>query len=152
MCNFLLVWYYCTLTIREAILRVNGSRIKGWWLVHHYISCVLCGIALTWRDECYHEFRPLFFLIIVYVGTVQLLQTKYQIGCLRRLHALGQRYPMDITVGKRFYSFRQSHSFVLIVFSEGFSSWMFKGLTFLLPFLVGGYVSFQFLLPEFVAY
>lgn len=25
---------------------------------------------------------------------------------------------------------------------EGFSSWMFKGLTFLLPFLIGGYVSF----------
>lgn len=23
---FLMVWYYCTLTIREAILRVNGSR------------------------------------------------------------------------------------------------------------------------------
>ena len=27
---FLLVWYYCTLTIRESILKVNGSRIKGW--------------------------------------------------------------------------------------------------------------------------
>ena len=25
---FLIVWYYCTLTIRESILRVNGSRIK----------------------------------------------------------------------------------------------------------------------------
>lgn len=29
--NFLMVWYYCTLTIRESILRVNGSKIKGWW-------------------------------------------------------------------------------------------------------------------------
>ena len=28
--TFLLVWYYCTLTIRESILTVNGSRIKGW--------------------------------------------------------------------------------------------------------------------------
>lgn len=26
--NFLMVWYYCTLTIRESILRVNGSKIK----------------------------------------------------------------------------------------------------------------------------
>lgn len=25
---FLIVWYYCTLTIRESILRVNGSKIK----------------------------------------------------------------------------------------------------------------------------
>lgn len=24
--NFLLVWYYCTLTIRESILISNGSR------------------------------------------------------------------------------------------------------------------------------
>uniref|UniRef100_A0A914HBK8 Transmembrane protein n=1 Tax=Globodera rostochiensis TaxID=31243 RepID=A0A914HBK8_GLORO len=45
----------------------------------------------------------------------------YQTGCLRRLHALGQRHSMDITV-------------------EGFSSWMFKGLTFLLPFLIVGYL------------
>lgn len=27
LCNFLLVWYYCTLTIRESILRVNRSRL-----------------------------------------------------------------------------------------------------------------------------
>lgn len=27
--HFLLVWYHCTLTIRESILIVNGSRIKG---------------------------------------------------------------------------------------------------------------------------
>ena len=25
---FLIVWYYCTLTVRESILIVNGSRIK----------------------------------------------------------------------------------------------------------------------------
>ena len=25
---FLIVWYYCTLTIRESILRVNGSKIR----------------------------------------------------------------------------------------------------------------------------
>ncbi|KHN88423.1 Transmembrane protein [Toxocara canis] len=28
ICNFLLVWYYCTLTIRESILRINGSNIN----------------------------------------------------------------------------------------------------------------------------
>ncbi|KAI1721391.1 TMPIT-like protein [Ditylenchus destructor] len=122
LCNFLLVWYYCTLTIRESILRVNGSRIKGWWVLHHYISCVLCGITLTWRDgECYKQFRPLFILVACYIGTVQLMQTKYQTGCLRRLRSLGQRHSMDIS-------------------TEGFSSWMFKGLTFLLPFLMGGYI------------
>ncbi|KAK0418473.1 hypothetical protein QR680_013576 [Steinernema hermaphroditum] len=121
-CNFLMVWYYCTLTIRESILRINGSRIKGWWVLHHYASCVLCGITLTWKDGiCYQAFRNTFILFSMYIGTVQLMQNAYQSGCLRRLHALGQRHSMDITV-------------------EGFSSWMFKGLTFLIPFLVVGYI------------
>uniref|UniRef100_UPI00358E0587 transmembrane protein 120B-like isoform X2 n=1 Tax=Myxine glutinosa TaxID=7769 RepID=UPI00358E0587 len=46
--NFLLVWYYCTLTIRESILITNGSRIKGWWVTHHYVSTFLSGVMLTW--------------------------------------------------------------------------------------------------------
>lgn len=46
--NFLLVWYYCTLTIRESILINNGSRIKGWWVFHHYVSTFLSGVMLTW--------------------------------------------------------------------------------------------------------
>ncbi|KAK6043100.1 TMPIT-like protein [Cooperia oncophora] len=121
MGNFLMVWYYCTLTIRETILRINGSRIKGWWVAHHYLSCVLCGIVLTWKDgECYQAFRPQFLLFSFYISFLQLLQSQYQSGCLRRLHALGQGHQMDITV-------------------EGFKSFMFKGLTFLLPFLVAGY-------------
>ncbi|CAJ0578845.1 unnamed protein product, partial [Mesorhabditis spiculigera] len=119
--NFIMVWYYCTLTIRESILRINGSKIKGWWVLHHYLSCILCGIHLTWKDgPCYQEFRPQFLLFVAYIGLVQLMQSQYQSGCLRRLHALGQGHQMDITV-------------------EGFQSWMFKGLTFLLPFLILGY-------------
>ena len=31
---FLTVWYYCTLTIRESILKVNGSRIKVRYRMH----------------------------------------------------------------------------------------------------------------------
>ncbi|KAM3722937.1 Transmembrane protein [Dirofilaria immitis] len=123
--NFTLVWFYCTLTIRESILRINGSRIKGWWIMHHYVSCVLSGITVTWGDgECYRSFRTQFITFCFYLSFVQLLQCRYQTGCLRRLHALGQRYSMDVSV-------------------EGFSSWMFKGLTFLIPFLVSSYI-FQF--------
>uniref|UniRef100_A0AAY4A4E7 Transmembrane protein 120A n=1 Tax=Denticeps clupeoides TaxID=299321 RepID=A0AAY4A4E7_9TELE len=81
--NFLLVWYYCTLTIRESVLICNGSRIKGWWVFQHY-------------------------------------QTHALFGCLYRLRALGERHNMDITV-------------------EGFQSWMWRGLTFLLVFLLFGH-------------
>ena len=55
-------------------------------------------------------------------GVVQVVQFYYQTGILYRLRALGVRNDMDITL-------------------EGFHSWMFKGFSFLLPFLFIGYVS-----------
>ena len=36
---FLIVWYYCTLTIRESILKVNGSKIKVRFLNNLSIFC-----------------------------------------------------------------------------------------------------------------
>uniref|UniRef100_A0A8B9K2X5 Zgc:103681 n=1 Tax=Astyanax mexicanus TaxID=7994 RepID=A0A8B9K2X5_ASTMX len=123
--NFLLVWYYCTLTIRESVLISNGSRIKGWWVVHHYISTILSGIMLTWPDgELYQMFRIQFWGYCLYQCFVQFLQYYYQSGCLYRLKALGERHNLDLTV-------------------EGFQSWMWRGLTFLLPFLFFGH-SWQF--------
>lgn len=140
---FLLVWYYCTLTIRESILKVNGSRIKGWWRLHHFISTVSAGVLLVWpQGETWQLFRLQFVYFNVYIskwwivflcteifkenivydtGIVQYLQFGYQKGLLYRLKALGERHDMDITI-------------------EGFHSWMWRGLSFLLPFLYGGYI------------
>ncbi|XP_073864237.1 transmembrane protein 120B isoform X11 [Macaca fascicularis] len=88
--NFLLVWYYCTLTIRESILISNGSRIKGWWVSHHYVSTFLSGVMLTWPNgPIYQKFR------------------------------------------NQFLAFS--------IFQKGFQSWMWRGLTFLLPFLFCGH-------------
>ncbi|XP_054570831.1 ion channel TACAN isoform X2 [Eptesicus fuscus] len=97
--NFLLVWYYCTLTIRESILINNGSRPDG---------------------LMYQKFRNQFLSFSMYQSFVQFLQYYYQSGCLYRLRALGERHTMDLTV-------------------EGFQSWMWRGLTFLLPFLFFGH-------------
>ncbi|KAG6452768.1 transmembrane protein 120 homolog isoform X3 [Manduca sexta] len=121
---FLLVWYYCTLTIRESILKVNGSRIKGWWRLHHFISTVVAGILLIWpQNQPWEEFRHTFMWFIAYISVVQYMQFRYQSGVLYRLKALGARHNMDITI-------------------EGFHSWMWRGLSYLLPFLFGGY-TFQ---------
>nr|XP_020454303.1 transmembrane protein 120A-like isoform X2 [Monopterus albus] len=118
--NFLLVWYYCTLTIRESILISNGSRIKGWWVFHHYVSTFLSGVMLTWPEGVlYQMFRNQFLTYCLYQSFVQFLQYYYQSGCLYRLRTLGERHNMDLTV-------------------EGFQSWMWRGLTFLLPFLFFG--------------
>ncbi|XP_055343577.1 ion channel TACAN-like [Paramacrobiotus metropolitanus] len=120
--HFLLVWYYCTLTIREGILRLNGSRIQVWWVAHHYITTVLTGILVTWPDTViYQMFRTQFYIFSLYLGIVQVLQYRYQHGQLYKLKALGERKSMDVTV-------------------EGFHSWMWRGLGFLLPFLFGGYL------------
>lgn len=119
---FLLVWYYCTLTIRESILKVNGSRIKGWWRLHHFLSTVAAGILLIWPDnETWSLFRNQFMAFNIYISLVQYLQFRYQRGVLYRLKALGERHNMDITI-------------------EGFHSWMWRGLSFLLPFLFIGYL------------
>ncbi|KAJ8342847.1 hypothetical protein SKAU_G00327750 [Synaphobranchus kaupii] len=119
--NFLLVWYYCTLTIRESILISNGSRIKGWWVAHHYVFTFLSGVMLTWPEgKLYQMFRNQFLTYSLYQSFVQFLQYYYQSGCLYRLRALGERHNMDLTV-------------------EGFQSWMWRGLTFLLPFLFFGH-------------
>lgn len=119
---FLLVWYYCTLTIRESILKVNGSRIKGWWRAHHFISTVLSGILLIWPNgETYYAFRKQFMSFNMYISFVQYLLFMYQRGCLYRLKALGERHNMDITV-------------------EGFHYWMWRGLGFIIPFLLIGYL------------
>lgn len=58
--NFLLVWYYCTLTIRESILMSNGSRS-----VCHPLSLVtifktIAWICTIWRVVAAHGFN--FFL------------------------------------------------------------------------------------------
>ncbi|XP_072163440.1 transmembrane protein 120A-like [Diadema setosum] len=123
--HFLLVWYYCTLVVRESILRHNGSRIKGWWVVHHYLSVLLTAILLIWPDSVsYRMFRNQFMIFSLYLSVVQLIQYYYQSGCLYRLRALGEKSDMYITV-------------------EGFQNWMWRGLTFLLPFLFVAY-TWQF--------
>lgn len=66
-------------------------------------------------------FRNQFMLFNAYISTVQYLQFRYQQGVLYRLKALGERHNMDITI-------------------EGFHSWMWRGLSFLLPFLFVGYL------------
>ncbi|XP_049599150.1 cell surface glycoprotein MUC18 isoform X2 [Syngnathus scovelli] len=97
--NFLLVWYYCTLTIRESILINNGSRIRSWWVFHHDVSTFLSGVMLTWPEGIlYQMFRNQFLSYCLYQSFVQFLQYYYQSGCLYRLRALGERHNMDLTV------------------------------------------------------
>ncbi|KAG8175334.1 hypothetical protein JTE90_015547, partial [Oedothorax gibbosus] len=95
--------------------------IKGWWRLHHFITTILAGVLILWHDgESYQLFRTQFMLYSCYISFLAFLQYNYQQGCLYRLRALGERHNMDITI-------------------DGFHSWMWRGLKFLLPFLIVGY-------------
>ncbi|XP_035233032.1 ion channel TACAN-like isoform X2 [Stegodyphus dumicola] len=98
------------------------SRMKGWWRINHFIATIQAGVIIVWPDGfMYDQFRKQFTLYTCYTSILQFLQFNYQQGCLYRLRALGERHKMDITI-------------------EGFHSWMWKGLSFLLPFLYIGYI------------
>lgn len=78
---FLLVWYYCTLSIRESILKANGSRIKGWWRLHHVLSTVAAGLLVVWPENAtWGLFRHQFMWYNIYNTLLQFLQFKYQRG------------------------------------------------------------------------
>lgn len=118
---FFLVWYYCTSTVREGILRANGSKIKGWWRIHHALSILCSAILLVWpENNAWNYFRGPFFKYNLYNCLVQYLQFKYQSGAIYRLKALGKKDNMDVTI-------------------EGFHYWMWRGLAFLFPFLFISY-------------
>ncbi|CAF1106278.1 unnamed protein product [Adineta steineri] len=120
--HFLLVWYYCTLTIRESILVVNGSKIQFWWRLHHFISTMCTCILLIWPStKSYKIFRQQHYIFSLYISCVQVLLYYYQRGLLYRLRALGDSDELQISI-------------------EGFQSWMLRGLSFLAPFLFIGYL------------
>lgn len=90
--------YYAILTVRELILIANGSRIKLWWRLHHYISIIQSFVILEWPDgESYEFFRNTFLYFSLYLGVVQLLQFQYQKDQLYKKRSLGQGDIMETT-------------------------------------------------------
>lgn len=79
-------------------------------------TCVVIASSLS-HLYCINWWHSLYCI----PGFLQYLQFGYQKGVLYRLKALGERHDMDITI-------------------EGFHSWMWRGLSFLLPFLFLGYL------------
>eukprot|EP01094_Clydonella_sp_ATCC50884_P019123 TRINITY_DN366_c6_g1_i1.p1 TRINITY_DN366_c6_g1~~TRINITY_DN366_c6_g1_i1.p1 ORF type:complete len:336 (+),score=105.43 TRINITY_DN366_c6_g1_i1:156-1163(+) len=93
-----MLYYYITLALREHILKVNGSHIKSWWLIHHYVSIALGFALLTWSvsEVRYHLMRRFAFCIFVQ-GIVQTMMHRYQLGRLYAKVATGEARSMDVT-------------------------------------------------------
>lgn len=127
---YLALWYYCTLTVRESILIANGSKIKGWWIAHHYLSILICGLVITIPNQTENNYCFGFLLYMFYNSFVSLLQFTYQKSALYGLTATGK-------VDK----FQD----LLVTTDIGLTATVakFMSLTKLLPFLFSAYL-FQF--------
>ncbi|KAJ1551810.1 hypothetical protein HK096_004665 [Nowakowskiella sp. JEL0078] len=76
---FTLLYYFCTCTLREHILWVNGSKIRSWWFGHHYLSIILAAVLL--------------------VRVIQFMQYRYQRSRLYVLVALDRVESMATVMG-----------------------------------------------------
>jgi len=134
-----LLYYYTTLALRENILKVNGSNIKHWWIIHHYLSIGVSLTVITWPvdSSSYHYFQSQFLYLSLVQAIVQILQTSYQSAKLYKLIAMGKADTMDVTgagfIWLDFGLIKQSPSvtFLLpcLLFVQGFQ--LYNALTLL---------------------
>jgi len=83
-----LAYYYVNLSLREGILQKNGSNIKPWWSIHHYISMLSAVLLLTWPSSAsYNLFAQKLHLFGLYMGVVQIFQTRYAVSHMCCVHA-----------------------------------------------------------------
>lgn len=120
--NFFLLYAYSTMTLREHILRLNGSAMQAWWIWHHYLCVGLAGLLVVWpAGPAYAVMRSHLLLFMVYIAAVQVLQYRYQMNRLYTLRALSRVNAMQTT-------------------TESASVHIFNSLGFLLPLILLGHV------------
>ncbi|KAI5179717.1 hypothetical protein NEOKW01_0180 [Nematocida sp. AWRm80] len=91
------MYIYSTLTIREHILINNGSNIKTWWLLHHYICIVITGMMLTCPESSFREIRNPILKFLFVLSCSQLVQFQYQMRRLYVFRALKKADPLEIS-------------------------------------------------------
>eukprot|EP01133_Synstelium_polycarpum_P008696 gene8696-10216_t len=129
-----LLYYYVTLALRENILLVNGSSIRPWWIIHHYLSIAGSLTNLLWPfSESFSYFLPQMTYFSGAQGFVQILTNRYQQGQLYKLTAMGKANIMDVT-GENMISdpgWTPSAIFLLpfLLFVQAFQ--LYNGVTFI---------------------
>lgn len=119
--HLLLLYYYVAVTLREHVLKNNGSSIKGWWIFHHYLTMILTCTLLTWPyGDSYRLFQTQFIYYSLFAGLVQFLQYRYQTARLYALIALEKANSMDV------------------VNTDSAAIRWHNSMSFLFPFLIAG--------------
>eukprot|EP00178_Gracilaria_changii_P023345 TRINITY_DN70714_c0_g1_i1.p1 TRINITY_DN70714_c0_g1~~TRINITY_DN70714_c0_g1_i1.p1 ORF type:complete len:397 (-),score=56.49 TRINITY_DN70714_c0_g1_i1:1681-2871(-) len=97
MLQLALSFYYTALAIRENILRVNGSNLRAWWIIHHYFTMFQGVLLLTWPNgESYAQYRRMLHLYGMYNAILMIFQYRYQMARLYALRSLGMANEMDV--------------------------------------------------------
>ncbi|KAH9385834.1 uncharacterized protein NEMAJ01_0730 [Nematocida major] len=91
------MYIYSTLTIREHILINNGSNIKMWWILHHYICIVITAIMLTCPDSSFVYIRVPVLKFLFVLSCSQVVQYQYQMRRLYILRSIERAHPLEIT-------------------------------------------------------
>lgn len=92
------LYYYISLALRENFLVANGSNIKDWWLIHHYLAAMNTVVIIVWpATERYDAFVPYFTTFACYHGIVMNLQNYYHKRREYANRALGKIKSLDIT-------------------------------------------------------
>ena len=123
MTNFLLLYAYSTITVREHILL--GQWLKYSHMVDHSSHIVHFFVGDTADMACqqaYHRTRTLLITFSIYIAAVQALQYRYQMSRLYVLRSLAKVGPMDTT-------------------TESAQVHVKNNLAFLMPFLILGFVQ-----------
>lgn len=105
---FMLI-FFTGLALRESVLKVNGSRIRSWWIEHHYWSIATCAILLLLPvDSASVQFCVNKFLWWAWwQSLIMILQNRYQRSRLVTRIALGKAMAMDVVSGESSGNFGQ---------------------------------------------
>ncbi|WPT10900.1 Transmembrane protein 120-like protein [Picochlorum sp. SENEW3] len=113
-----LLFFYTATAMRESVLKVNGSRIRPWWIQHHYWSMATCVLMLSLPIDSPAVVRACrqFLWWAMLQGVVMILQNRYQRGRMYTRIALGKSSATDVIGGESSGSFGQLHVLYPVLF------------------------------------
>jgi len=136
------MYYYFSLAIRENVLKLNGSRIKRWWIMHHYLSIATSFVSLLLLRSSYDDYEDYFAYqtyLSLWIAAVMWVQNQYHEARHYARLAMGKASIFDGTT-----------SLTLIEAPSQSSTWYFfliplLYITYFFEVILAGYTFMEFL-------
>ena len=107
---------FFTFAVPRCRLRQNKSKIRPWWVYHHYFSAIGAICALTWPpdSDSWNNFTPIFIGYFFYLGIVQFITDLYQQKSHYNRVALGYASKMDVVRSETIAVFHDGLTLVVV--------------------------------------